>query len=57
MKAQDSKIQAHPETKRPWVRPTLTAAGTVGRVLEGGGGKLSAAGGDPGDSRKANGSA
>ena len=39
-------------TKRPWIRPELRAAGTVGDVLQGGGGKLSPSPKDPGEDRK-----
>jgi len=31
---------------------TLTKVGHVGQIVQGGGGKLSLTGGDPGDSRK-----
>lgn len=38
--------------RRPWQPPTLRSVGTVGDVLQGGGGKLSAVNADPGESRK-----
>ena len=38
--------------KRPWKRPELKYVGTVGEVLQTGGGKLSITGGDPGEGRK-----
>ena len=41
-----------PAAKQPWVEPKLKAVGTVGDVLQGGGGKLSVVGGDPGEMRK-----
>jgi hypothetical protein len=34
-----------------WTTPKLTFVGNVGDVLQGGGGKLSVAGGDPGENR------
>jgi hypothetical protein len=37
---------------RTWVAPTLNARGTVQDVVRGGGGKLSIAGGDPGEHKK-----
>ena len=36
---------------RPWHPPALRYKGTVGEVLKGGGGKLSAIYGDPGENR------
>ena len=39
-------------TLRAWERPTVTAVGTVGDVLKGGGGKNSPSPADPGESRK-----
>jgi hypothetical protein len=42
-----------PNTKRrPWETPELRTVGTVGAVLQMGGGKSSFAGADPGDSLK-----
>ncbi|MGI8429750.1 MAG: hypothetical protein ACR2OB_10700 [Solirubrobacteraceae bacterium] len=37
---------------RGWESMTLTYVGEVGEVLQGGGGKLSTVGQDPGDARK-----
>jgi hypothetical protein len=37
--------------KQPWVVPTLTYQGSVGEVLQGGGGKLSITAADPGENR------
>jgi len=34
-----------------WTTPQLTYRGTVGQILQGGGGKLSIAGSDPGEGR------
>ena len=34
-----------------WATPLLTYRGTVGQILQGGGGKLSIAGSDPGEGR------
>ena len=39
-------------TRRAWIRPELRAAGTVGDLLQGGGGKLSPSPKDPGEERK-----
>ncbi len=44
-----------PARKR-WERPTLTSVGHVGKVLQGGGGKLTPSPNDPGDIRKPKGS-
>ncbi len=41
-----------PDARRPWTQPTVTPTGTVGVVIAGGGGKVSASAGDPGDGRK-----
>jgi hypothetical protein len=41
-----------PPTKRPWKRPALRPAGTVGDLLQGGGGKLSPSPKDSGEERK-----
>ena len=38
--------------KKDWRTPTLSEVGRVARVVRGGGGKLSLAGGDPGENRK-----
>jgi hypothetical protein len=39
----------------PWTAPVLTKLSTVSEILAGGGGKLSLAGGDPGDGLKQSG--
>lgn len=39
-------------SKQMWERPTLIYVGRLGEVVAGGGGKLSPAGGDPGEPRK-----
>lgn len=39
-------------TKRKWTRPALRPAGTVGDLLQGGGGKMSPSPKDPGEDRK-----
>ena len=41
--------------RRPWEPPTIKSVGTIGQVLQGGGGKLSTTGGDPGENRKQSG--
>ena len=38
--------------RRPWQTPEMVTVGTINRVLQGGGGKTSKVGGDPGESRK-----
>jgi hypothetical protein len=38
--------------KKPWQKPELKAAGTVGEVLQGGNGKVTVTVGDPGESQK-----
>jgi hypothetical protein len=44
-----SKMTSAPQTQ--WATPLLTYKGTVGQILQGGGGKLSIAGSDPGEGR------
>jgi hypothetical protein len=39
-------------TKQPWEPMKLTYVGHVAEIVQGGGGKLSVMGGDPGDVRK-----
>lgn len=39
-------------TKQTWEPMTLTHVGQIGEIVQGGGGKLSMVGGDPGDVRK-----
>ncbi len=51
MSAPNEKTAA-PDPRRPWQRPSITAAGTVGEILRGGNGKLSTTTGDPGEPRK-----
>ncbi len=45
-----------PDNRRAWTAPALRFVGTTGEVLQGGGGKLSTTGGDPGEGRKEKGS-
>jgi hypothetical protein len=45
-----------PDVRREWIPPALRFVGTTGEVLQGGGGKLSVTGGDPGEGRKEKGS-
>jgi hypothetical protein len=46
-----------PDTKKKrWEPPALTYIGDVADIVRAGGGKLSITGGDPGESRKPNGS-
>jgi hypothetical protein len=50
----DTLKREHPETgnRRTWEPPSLKTLGTIGEVVQMGGGKLSTVGGDPGESRK-----
>ena len=41
--------------KKSWTKPSLKYVGHVGEVLQGGGGKLTPAPSDPGESRKPSG--
>ena len=55
--AKDAKTSAREsQAKKPWVRPTLNYTGQIVEIIQGGGGKLSPPGGDPGESRKQRGS-
>jgi hypothetical protein len=48
-----NKPAPHPtRDRRPWEPPAVKMVGTIGEVLQGGEGKLSVTGGDPGESRK-----
>jgi isoaspartyl peptidase/L-asparaginase-like protein (Ntn-hydrolase superfamily) len=40
------------QNRRRWEKPELKSVGTVGAVLQGGGGKLSVISADPGDTLK-----
>ena len=42
-------------TRRPWEQPSLKPLGTVGKVIAGGGGKISTSQADPGDAKKPSG--
>jgi len=44
------------DSKKQWEPMELKEAGHVAEIVQGGGGKLSATGGDPGESRKEPGS-
>ena len=48
----DTKKGIKDRDRRPWQTPEMVAVGTINQVLQGGGGKLSRTGGDPGDTRK-----
>jgi hypothetical protein len=52
MRATKHDATTTPESRRRWEKPTVRQVGAVSDVLKGGGGKLSVAGGDPGDGRK-----
>ena len=49
---QDPTNERRTETKKQWDTPALKTIGHVTEVVQGGGGKLSLAGGDPGEGRK-----
>ena len=49
-----SKESQQPQ-RRPWVKPELRTMGTVGKILQGGGGKASVLAADSGDSHKPSG--
>jgi|RhiMetdeSRZDD1v2_1073273.scaffolds.fasta_scaffold469309_2 hypothetical protein len=52
MDTRNKQAPAAPRDRRRWEPPRLEMVGTIGEVLQGGGGKLSTIGGDPGDNRK-----
>ena len=56
MDTRNKQAPAATPDRRRWERPHLKMVGTIGEVLQGGGGKLSTIGGDPGDNRKPSGS-
>ena len=47
----DRKDVTPSREKRQWTTPALELKGTVGEILNHGGGKLSVTGGDPGEMR------
>lgn len=50
----DSEMESNVRPKSPamaWTTPILTFRGSVGQILQSGGGKLSIAGSDPGEGR------
>lgn len=49
------KVSDAADAKRPWEPPRLTYLGHINEIVQGGGGKLSLSGGDPGDPRKPSG--
>ena len=48
----DDKMSETKAEKKAWTKPSLKYVGHVGDVLQGGGGKLTPAPSDPGESRK-----
>jgi len=52
MDTRNKQAAAAPPDRRRWESPRLKMVGTIGEVLQGGGGKLSTVGGDPGENRK-----
>jgi hypothetical protein len=55
MKPKKNQRLPEPIFRERWIAPELRKVGAVSDVLKGGGGKLSVAGGDPGDGRKPSG--
>jgi hypothetical protein len=55
-KEQEEKTKTTGEKKRRWEAMTLTDLGDIRSVIQGGGGKLTIVGGDPGENRKPSGS-
>jgi hypothetical protein len=55
-KEQEEKARTTDGKKRRWQTMTLTDLGDMRAVIQGGGGKLSIVGGDPGENRKPSGS-
>jgi hypothetical protein len=55
-KEQEEKARTTGGKKRRWEAMTLTDLGNIRSVIQGGGGKLSIVGGDPGENRKPSGS-
>jgi hypothetical protein len=53
---QPSETSKTPAKKRQWEPLKLTYLGHLSEVVQGGGGKLSIVGGDPGENRKPSGS-
>jgi hypothetical protein len=45
------KNKMTPNTPAQWITPLLTYQGSVGQILQSGGGKLSISGSDPGEGR------
>lgn len=55
----DGEANRNPQAdtgKQPWVEMKISYVGDISEILQGGGGKLSIAGADPGDARKPSGS-
>jgi hypothetical protein len=55
-KEQEKKAKTTGGEKRRWEAMTLTDLGDIRSVIQGGGGKLTIVGGDPGENRKPAGS-
>jgi hypothetical protein len=50
----ETNLTSEISPRRKWEPPLLKTVGTIAEVVQEGGGKLSIAGGDPGESRKQN---
>lgn len=48
----DSGTTRREMPRERWQKPSIRTVGSVNDVLQGGGGKLSSSGGDPGETRK-----
>jgi hypothetical protein len=57
MTREDRKIETRKTSRARWTKPQLKYVGNLSEILQGGGGKLTVAGGDPGEGRKEKGSA
>ena len=51
----DSSKDPQQPQRRPWTKPELRPMGTVGNILQGGGGKASVLASDSGDTHKPSG--
>jgi len=50
-RGEDSEMKSKTIGTTQWTTPAMAYKGTVGQILQGGGGKMSIAGSDPGEGR------
>ena len=50
-RGEDSEMKSKTIGTTQWTTPAIAYKGTVGQILQGGGGKMSIAGSDPGEGR------